>query len=402
MKTIMKARACIRKEYSILFLCLAVVVVILVLRNMEVLETPSQFQHEVNSTIMAPRVSTDPDVHRGFCTFQPLSPEDAVEERLLLDSIAWPETPLLPTPLILEQTSDPAHSTFTVNMSDFQGRPKKSGGDLLLARLHNQKLGAGVAGQVVDHLNGSYSAVFSLLWEGDAQVEVMLAHPSEAITVLKRLKNEEPDRISHKNLFHSGSISETTICNVCLRPTQQLLCNLTSVQASLGQPEVESSTVKVAPSGYYYQGVWQALGGTTVRQFNASAISQCLKGKVVHMHGDSTVRQFFEFLNAALPARGKLDMALDYANNILVKYHFHGPPICIVPVSTSKLRYIANEIDGLIGGTNTVVVFGIWAHFGTFPMQTYIRRLLNIRRAVVRLLDRAPGTVVIILLNESM
>ncbi|XP_028425938.1 NXPE family member 3-like [Perca flavescens] len=193
MKTIMKARACIRKEYSILFLCLAVAVLILVLRNMEILKTPSQFQHEVNSTIMAPRVSTDPDVHRGFCTFQPLSPEDAVEERLLLDSIAWPETPLLPTPLILEQTSDPAHSTFTIlpgrgggqwhvgdqlevriNMSDFQGRPKKSGGDLLLARLHNQKLGAGVAGTVVDHLNGSYSAVFSLLWEGDAQVEVML------------------------------------------------------------------------------------------------------------------------------------------------------------------------------------------------------------------------------------
>ncbi|XP_039648084.1 NXPE family member 3-like [Perca fluviatilis] len=485
MKTIMKARACIRKEYSVLFLCLAVAVLILVLRNMEVLKTSSQFQHEVNSTIMAPRVSTDPDVHRGFCTFQPLSPEDALEERLLLDSIAWPETPLLPTPLILEQTSDPAHSTFTIlpgrgggqwhvgdqlevriNMADFQGRPKKSGGDLLLARLHNQTLGAGVAGQVVDHLNGSYSAVFSLLWEGDAQVEVMLAHPSEAITVLKRLKSEEPDRISHKSLFRSGSLSETTSCNVCLRPTQQPLCNHTDLRTGNpwfcykpkklscdaridhakgtynqtfkateeklfqsgvnmkvyirasgpanvtvlpkkeGQPEVESSTVKVGPSGYYYQGVWQALSGTKVRQFNAAAISQCLKGKVVHMHGDSTIRQFFEFLNAALPGLKEFDlhsqrvagpfMALDYANNILVKFRFHSPPIQSPPVLTSKLRYIANEIDDLIGGTDTVVVFGIWAHFATYPMQIYIRRLQSIRRAVVRLLDRAPGTVVVI------
>ncbi|XP_034721256.1 NXPE family member 3-like [Etheostoma cragini] len=41
-------------------------------------------------------------------------------------------------------------------------------------------------------------------------------------------------------------------------------------------------------------------------------------------------------------------------------------------------------------------VFGIWAHFGTFPMEIYIRRLLNIRRAVVRLLDRAPDTLVVI------
>ena len=114
-----------------------------------------------------------------------------MEERLLLDSVAWPGTPLLPVPLSVDQTSDPAHSTFTIfpgrgggqwhvgdqlevmiKMSDFQGRPKKSGGDFLLARLHNLKLGAGVAGQVVDHLNGSYSAVFPLLWEGDAQVQV--------------------------------------------------------------------------------------------------------------------------------------------------------------------------------------------------------------------------------------
>ncbi|XP_028427144.1 NXPE family member 3-like [Perca flavescens] len=182
--------------------------------------------------------------------------------------------------------------------------------------------------------------------------------------------------------------------------------NVTVLPKKEGQPEVESSIVKVGPSGYYYQGVWQALGGTTVRQFKAPAISQCLKGKVVHMHGDSTVRQFFEFLDAALPGLRVFDLhstrqigpfvALDYANNILVKFRFHGPPIQSAHVSNSKLRYIANEIDGLIGGTDIVVVFGIWAHFRTYPVQLYIRRLQSIRRAVVRLLDRAPGTVVII------
>ncbi len=66
-----------------------------------------------------------------------------------------------------------------------------------------------------------------------------------------------------------------------------------------GQPQVESSSVKSGPSGYYYQGVWQPLGGTTVRQFKP--ISQCLHGKVVHMYGDSTIRQWFEYLKAALP-----------------------------------------------------------------------------------------------------
>ena len=89
-------------------------------------------------------------------------------------------------------------------------------------------------------------------------------------------------------------------------------------------------------------------------------------------------------------------MALDNANNILVMYRCHGPPIRFGSVPTNELRYIANELDDLAGGTNTVVVLGIWSHFSTFPIEVYIRRLQSIRRAVVRLLDRAPGTLVVI------
>ncbi|XP_070785043.1 NXPE family member 3-like [Enoplosus armatus] len=516
----MKVKACVRKEvssflskYGIILLFLAVFVLMFVLRHMEFLqwfevsgiplEQPkedsasstgskdslgedNEFQHKVNSTTIAPTVSTDPHMHHSFCTYQPLSPEDALEERLLLDSIAWPETPVFPAHLSLNQTSDPAHSNLTIlppgrgggqwhvgdqlevliQMYDFLGRPKKSGGDVLLARLHNLKLGAGVAGQVVDHLNGSYSAVFSLLWEGGAQVEVKLVHPSAAVTVLRRLNSEEPDRTYFKSLFRSGSLSKNTICNVCLRPTQQPLCNYTdrrtgepwfcykpnnlscdarinhcrqtfkqnlkakeemlfqrgvnmkvSVRASRpanvtvlpkkkGQPEVKSRSVKSGISGYYYQGVWRALGATTVRNFNSSAMSQCLKGKMVHLYGDSTIRQWFEHLKSALPDLREFNlhnnkqvgpfMALDNANNILVTYRCHGPPLSFTIVPISELRYIANELDGLIGGTNTVVVFGIWAHFGSFPIELYIRRLQSIRRAVVRLLDRAPGTLVVI------
>ncbi|XP_038595224.1 NXPE family member 3-like [Micropterus salmoides] len=425
-------------------------------------------------------------MHDSFCTFQPLSSKDALEERLLLDSIAWPET-VLPDPLSLEQTSDPAHSSFTIlppgrgggewhvgdqlevmiKMYDFKGRPKTSGGDLLFSRLHNLNLGAGVAGKVVDHLNGSYSAVFSLLWEGSAQVEVKLVHPIEAVTVLRRLNSEQPDRFLFHSLFRSGSLSETTICNVCLRPTQQPLCNYTDLHTgdpwfcykpknlscdarinhymgefkpnlkaqeeklfqsgvnmkvcirasgpasvtvmpkTKGQPEMKSSSVKSGPSGYYYQGVWRAVGGTTVHQFNtSSAISQCLKGKKVHLYGDSTIRQWFEYFRAALPDLKEFNlhslqqvgpyMALDYANNILVTFRFHGPPIRTHLIKTAELRYVANELDGLTGGSDTVVALSIWAHLTPFPIEVYIRRLQSIRRAVVRLLDRAPGTLVVI------
>ncbi|XP_010774098.1 NXPE family member 3-like [Notothenia coriiceps] len=173
-----------------------------------------------------------------------------------------------------------------------------------------------------------------------------------------------------------------------------------------GQPEVESSIVNFQASGYYYQGLWRALDGTKVRQFTgASAITQCLKGKVVHLYGDSTIRQWFEFLNAALPDLKEFNLgssrqtgpflALDYENKIMVTFRLHGPPLRFIG-SMKDIRYIANELDDLIGVPNTVVVFGIWAHFGSFPIEVYIRRLQRIRRAVVRLLGRAPKTVIII------
>ncbi|XP_065807422.1 NXPE family member 3-like, partial [Labrus bergylta] len=455
--------------------------------------TPCQLNYEENFGIVLKKVTSAPrTVPRtaphtdNFCTFEPLSLADAKEERMLLDSIAWPETPLLQAPFLFDQTSDPAHSIFTilpgrggvdrhvgdqlevmVQIYDFQGNPKKSGGDVLLARLHNRALEAGVAGRVVDHLNGSYSAVFPLLWEGSAHVEVTLVHSSEAVTVLHRLNREHPERVLFKSLFHSGSSSETTSCNVCLRQTNQPQCNYTDLRTGepwfcykpkklscddrinhmrdgfnvrlkdkeeklfqskvnlkvfihssgpanvmvlppmKGQPEVDQGKGKSGLSGYYYQGVWRSLGGTKVHQFNnSSAISQCLKGKVVHMYGDSTLRQWFEYLDASLPDAKKINrnspkqtgpyMIWDNPKNILVTYRVHGPPLSFIYVPTSELRYIANEIDGLVGSTNTVVVFSVWAHFSPFPIELYIRRLQSIRRAVIRLLNRAPDTLVVI------
>ncbi|XP_047430672.1 NXPE family member 3-like isoform X1 [Mugil cephalus] len=466
-------------KYGAIFLLLAVSVSVFVLWNM-------LFKKKVKSSFIIPTFSSDPYMQHGFCTFQPLSPKEALEEDLILESIAWPETPPLPSPLSLEVTSDPVHSSFTIlprsaggqwhvgdslevtiKMYDYQGRPKKSGGDVLFARLHNAALGAGVAGQVVDHLNGCYSAVFSLLWEGHAQVEVTLVHPSEAVTVLRRLTAEQPDRINFESLFRSSLVTETATCNVCLRPTQQPLCNYTNLhtgdpwfcykpkklscddriihshgkfnqnlktneemlfqdgvnmkvsirasgpanitvfQKNKDQPEVKSLKVKSGPSGYCYQHVWRALGGTTVHHFNtSSAISQCLEGRNVHLYGDSTIRQWFEHLIEALPDLEQLDLhsqdqagpflALDYAKNIMVTYRCHGPPIRFGNVPTRELRYIANELDGIPGGPNTVIVIGIWSHFSTFPVEIYIRRLQSIRGAVMRLLARAPGTLVVI------
>ena len=89
-------------------------------------------------------------------------------------------------------------------------------------------------------------------------------------------------------------------------------------------------------------------------------------------------------------------MAVDSVHNILLKYRCHGPPIRFSTVSSSELRYVANELDGLPGGHDTIVALSIWSHFSTFPVEVYLRRLRHIRRALARLLDRAPGTLVVV------
>ncbi|XP_029016258.1 NXPE family member 3-like [Betta splendens] len=462
-----------------IIICLSMITLVYMLCSLDVW----QAQNRVDYITTTSRDNTKSKMTQSFCSFQPLSPEDALETQLLLDSTAWPKDPPLSVPIPVDQISSAAKSTFTIlqgtgrgqwhvgdqlkvliTMYDLRGRPKKFGGDFIIARLHSPALGAGVAGQVVDHLNGSYSAVFYLLWEGTVQVEVTLVHSSEAIAVLRNLTNKQPDRIYFQSYFRSGSVSEKTMCNVCLNMTQPV-CNYTdlhtgdpwfcykpkklscharishskggfkenlkdwerklfdksvikvAIQASTypnvtvlpsksGQAEMQKSSVNSEPSGYYYQGVWRALG-STVLQFNtSSAMSECLKEKVVHLYGDSTIRQWFEHLIAAMPDLKDFNlhnskqngpfMAFDFANNIMVTYRCHGPPLRFMDVPTGDLRYIANELDGLKGGAGTTVVLSIWSHFSTFPIELYIQRLRGIRKAVLRLLDRSPGTLVIV------
>ncbi|KAM9824579.1 NXPE family member 3-like [Neosynchiropus ocellatus] len=423
----------------------------------------------------------DNSVPSNFCVFQPLLPENTLEERLLLESNAWPETPSVPANFYLSKTSSPQTSRFMIppndggrqwhvgeeltvmiQMNDFHGNPKKTGGDFIIARLHNPDLLAGVTGRIVDHLNGSYSAVFPLPWSGRADVEVTLVHPSEAITVLDRLTKDRPDRVQFVSLFSQGEETETAICNVCLRPTEAPICDFTDIKTgepwfcykpkkldcdsrlihsrtsyratfgpygSLFQSDINmkvpippsgGASVHVLPKlkgmksrpefiqpGYYYNGVWQRLTGTPVHHFNSPfAISLCLQRKMLYLYGDSTVRQWYEYLTRRLQSLQPYNynsvqkvgpfMSIDYRRSTLVRFRVHGPPLRFSPLPVAELRYIANELDALGGGENTVVIFGIWAHFSTFPIEIYIRRLQSIRGAVIRLLDRAPDTLVVI------
>ncbi|KFP18806.1 NXPE family member 3, partial [Egretta garzetta] len=439
--------------------------------------TENDVQHSLSQTTKTTR--------KPYCGYkqQILSKREQAEQESLLAAIQWPKPS--DGKIAFVQSTDAAHSDFVivkpsgffkvgdelevlVRMKDFQGKPKQYGGDYLQARIHSPLLKAGATGRIVDCHNGLYKVFFTLLWPGEVKVSVSLVHPSEAIQVLLRLREERPDRVYFKSSFKSGRYSETTECNICL-PGDLPVCNFTDLYTGepwfcykprklpcasrishakggyqkglLTQEEslffqsdvnikrpilssgpdsvivkpkafTDSSSMDraedptVSPSGYYYEDQWMSRRHW-IHHFNMSDdITKCLQGKVIHLFGDSTIRQWFEYLTAFVPDLVEFNlgspknvgpfMSVDLKHNILLKFRCHGPPIRFSTVFSSELRYIANELNGIVGGRNTVIAITIWSHFSTFPVEVYIRRLRNIRRSIIQLLDRSPKTLIII------
>ncbi|XP_078416183.1 NXPE family member 3-like isoform X1 [Cetorhinus maximus] len=355
-----------------------------------------------------------------------------------------------------------------LQMIDFEGHPKQYGGDYLQGRIHTPDLKAGSAGTVVDNQNGFYYINFNLSWPGKVEVSVFLVHPSEGIQVLERLRKERPDRVYFKSAFKYRGASETTVCNLCL-PQTKPLCNFTDLrtgepwfcykpkklpcsarinhakggyekglligeemryfqsEVNIKRPILPSSTnyitveplpqaatalgecargkPMVSPSGFYYKDQWMSTTCNNRRFDTPARITDCLRRKNIYLLGDSTVRQWFEYLTEFIPGLKIFNLgnpknigphlAVDLENNIMVEYRPHGPPIRFNTVSSQDLHYIANELDEIKGGKDTVIAITLWSHFSTFPVEVYIRRLQNIRRSILQLLGRNPDTVVV-------
>ncbi|XP_063785775.1 NXPE family member 3-like [Pseudophryne corroboree] len=354
-----------------------------------------------------------------------------------------------------------------ITARDHHGRPKEYGGDYFRAKLHSPALKAGVTGHVKDHGNGSYLATFLLPWPGRAEVQIRLIHSSEAVAVLKKKRENHPGKLYFYGYFQLNDSSEVTECNLvlpgrdvckyqdpasgntwqCVRP-QKLPCesrvyhgttlfrNVTSQleDALLSGPVTDriisgnvspikvlsaSSSLGLAanlsacrpdqkstqPSGFYYRDNWRSLT-CLARQFQPSDALACLKGKDIYMIGDSTLRQWLEYLKDFIPSLMGIDLhvntytgpllAVDAEAGLAIRWRFHGLPVRARKTLLSNIHYETTELAGIGGGPDTVVMLNLWAHFTTFPVRFYIQRLGRLRQAVASLLSRSPQTNVII------
>ncbi|XP_036136642.1 NXPE family member 3-like [Molossus molossus] len=165
------------------------------------------------------------------------------------------------------------------------------------------------------------------------------------------------------------------------------------------------------PSGFFHQGVWHSLSCSGRSFSTADSILDCLDGHIVHMMGDSTLRQWWEYLRDTVPSLKSMElhstyqtgplMAVETTRNIVLHWRTHSWPLRSRRTPVASLHSVVRELGGLAGGSHTVVVLGLGAHFTTFPPSIFVRRLAGIRAAVAALLAREPHTLVVIKLANT-
>ncbi|KAH0623359.1 hypothetical protein JD844_031610 [Phrynosoma platyrhinos] len=361
------------------------------------------------------------------------------------------------------------HLMVRLDMYDYLGKRKDYGGDFIRARIYSLGLKAGASGSIKDFKNGTYLVNFTLFWEGDVRASILLIHPSEGVSALWAARKKGYEKIAFMGKFLIGAFEVTTECGFNLNKNAELceylderdqeafycrkprnvpcgafismwtynrpMSYLTKLEQRLFKRynlgveiptmfgdihviQCESKQTRAGekcrfetnpsfPSGFVWQNEWYPLF-CQLSSFNTSdQIMTCLKGKQVYILGDSTGRQWVEYLTSTVPTFKYLDchgigkhpnlVALDMDRNAQVRWmKHHHPLVTASEYLVTDHNYIAREIDKIAGDKNTTVVIAIGQHFRPFPIELFILRAINIRRAIKRLLLRSPDTRVII------
>lgn len=123
--------------------------------------------------------------------------------------------------------------------------------------------------------------------------------------------------------------------------------------------------------------------------------------------GDSTLRQWIYYFKKIMKSLQFFDwhgtgdfkthVLLDVERHIWIQWRKHSHPFLTQQIFSLKdENYIPREIDQVAGDKDTAVVITIGQHFRPFPIDVFIRRAINIKKAIERLLLRSPETKVIL------
>ncbi|KAM5227023.1 NXPE family member 4-like [Hipposideros larvatus] len=253
-----------------------------------------------------------------------------------------------------------------VEMRDHLGHRKEYGGDFLRARMSSSALKAGASGKVTDFNNGTYLVSFTLFWEGQVSLSLLLIHPSEGVSALWRARKQGYDKVIFIGHFTSGTSHVNTKCALvlnssaelceyldtrdqeaiyCMKP-QHISCaalthmhsqnkdvsylriqerllfkrsnvgieimeNFNAVNVSKCNKKTAPMKMKckfgmasTIPSGHVWKDTWNPVSCSLA----PIEMKECLRGKFMYLLGDSTIRQWMEYFKNSIKTLKSVDL----------------------------------------------------------------------------------------------
>ncbi|XP_060072616.1 NXPE family member 4-like [Ylistrum balloti] len=168
-------------------------------------------------------------------------------------------------------------------------------------------------------------------------------------------------------------------------------------------------TWEVGTSGFYYNNTWVNINCRHQYKQTPNQYAECLQGRHLLLIGDSNIRSYIEFFTKFLrlkvtignPMENAPGVVLGHnrARSISVTWRSHGVPyFAAFPYSNRLLIPTSLILDRLNvrSDSRTIVVIHLWTHFLTIPIHVVEERIRDVRKAIERLLARAPYVTVVI------
>ncbi|XP_029410828.1 NXPE family member 2 isoform X2 [Nannospalax galili] len=161
------------------------------------------------------------------------------------------------------------------------------------------------------------------------------------------------------------------------------------------------------PSGYTMKEKW-ITAFCKQNEFSATeTITACLTRKLIYLMGDSTLHQWIYYLQKTVKTLTVFDyhgsgpfkthVLLDAKRHIFIQWKKHGHPFVTEKLFSLKDdNYIPRQIDQVAGDRDTAIIITLGQHFRPFPINIFIRRVINVKKAIERLFLRSPDTKVIL------
>ncbi|XP_071944893.1 NXPE family member 3-like [Antedon mediterranea] len=229
---------------------------------------------------------------------------------------------------------------------------------------------------------------------------------SSQFTVEEQLFFKPKTIIGVKGIFvNSTGKTIRFVSIICLSFTDEnCLCEESSIPCQPVKNSVKGNEELAA--GFYFNDSWYSNQCTlqNIDVFSAVA-NKCLENKRFYFYGDSTIRQWYEYLVANIPETTSVDItgvnkkagpliAHSELHKVKLFYRHHAFPIRNTWMRVEDIKWTANEIDQLGADENVIICINMFAHFVPTSVDVYRSRLLTIKAALVRLYKRSPKTLV--------